>query len=585
MGMVLFKGDRIMKRRILATLTSCALFLSVSGAAVLAEPTTTAPLFESDEAGHGKIKIYAYNSSGDLNLFVKDFLERNPDLAEKFTVITYRPGRGALDYYTMMTLMMSGETPADIYVPEADFLYDFIEGDYASSAAPYSDFIDDLDAKINNAELAEYARSFGKDSSGVIKALPYENTSGLFYYRKSIAKEVFGSDDPETVMDAIGSGTGDWNKYLEACEKLKAYGYAMTSSLDDVLNACNYASETPWVKDGCLSLDPNRAQFLDLGKIMADGGYTNRTDSWTPEWENDMSGVGFDQVTGKARQVFSFMGPLWFLHYCIQNSCGTSTPAYGDWGVCPAPVSFVWGGSGVIARKESIENEEKKEFISRFVEWLTLDCSQNGFQYSFASGMYTDGICDGVTSTKVMNMVNVNDPFLGGINPLAFLIKETLSTATGGYGEYKYFVLRDLYRSMTLSYALGDYSRDEAVENFKEEVAALGEIDVESNFVVPDPQLEAPAPYTLTPDATPTPDPATSPDPTPTDAPTPTKKRAKGKDTSEKKKSKSSDSSDSDTDIPAIVYVLIGVGGAATIAGVAYAIVLILDNKKKNSQK
>ena len=184
-----------------------------------------------------------------------------------------------------------------------------------------------------------------------------------------------------------------------------------------------------------------------------------------------------------------------------------------------------------------------------------------------------------------MNMVNVNDPFLGGINPLAFLIKETLSTATGGYGEYKYFVLRDLYRSMTLSYALGDYSRDEAVERFKEEVAALGEIDVESNFVVPDPQLEAPAPYTLTPDATPTPDPATSPDPTPTDAPTPNKKRAKGKDTSEKKKSKSSDSSDSDTDIPAIVYVLIGVGGAATIAGVAYAIVLILDNKKKNSQK
>jgi hypothetical protein len=247
--------------------------------------------------------------------------------------------------------------------------------------------------------------------------------------------------------------------------------------------------------------------------------------------------------------------------------------------VCPAPVSFVWGGSGVIARKESVENSDKKEFISRFVEWMTLDCTQNGFQYSYASGLYTDGICDGVTSTKVMNMLNICDPFLGDINPLAFLIKETLSTATGGYGAYLYSGLRDSFRSVSLSYALGDYSRDEAVARFKEEVAELGEIDVESNFVVPDSHLVAPVPYTITPTPTPTPEPTPSPEPTPTDAPTPTKKRTRGKNTSKKK------STSSDDGVPTIVYVLAGAGSVVVIAGTAVAIVLIHNRKKKNSQQ
>lgn len=577
-----------MKKRILSILTSCAIFLSISGSfgsVVLAEPTTVAPMYESDEAGHGDIKIYTYSSSGDLHGFVMAFLERNPDLDEKYRVITYRPNRGALDYYSMTWTMLGGDTPADIYLSELDYLYDFVDGEFASISAPYSDFIDDLDAKIEYAELSDVAKTIGKDSSGTIKALPYENTSGLFYYRRSIAREVFGSDDPMTIMEQIGAGTGDWNKYLEACEILKAHGYAMTSSLDDVWNPCNYGASTPWVTNGSLSLDPSRAVFLDLSRIMSEGGYTNGTGSWTKEWENDMAGIGTDQKTGKMRQVFSFMGPLWFLHYTMQYNCEAGSPAYNDWGVCMAPVSFVWGGSAVLARKDSVENKDKKEFISRFVEWLTLDCTQNGFQYSFASGACTDGICNGVTSTKVMNMLNVSDPFLGNAYPHAFLIKETISPVTGGYGSYNYSGLRDAFWSAALSYASGDMDRDAAIKEFQENAADFGEIDVNTNFVVPDNQLTTPEPYDPVPTTTPTPPPtptASAPTPTPKrnkdkdKDPTPT--RARGRDTSKKKKKTSSSS---DEGVPTIVYVLAGVGSAVAIAGTVTTIVLVHKHKKK----
>ena len=573
-----------MKKRILSILTSCALFLSVSGtygSVVLADPTTAAPMYESDEAGHGNITIYTYSSSGDLHAFVKDFLERNPDLDQKYRVITYRPTPGGLDYYTMTWMMLGGDTPADIYLPEFDYLYDFVEGEFASLSAPYSDFIDDLDAKIENAELSDVAKTIGKDSSGTIKALPYENTSGLFYYRRSIAREVFGSDDPMTVMEQIGGATGDWNKYLEACEILKSHNYAMASSLDDVWNVCNYGASAPWVKDGSLTLDPSRAVFLDLSKIMEDGGYTNGTGSWTKEWENDMAGTGTDLKTGKQRQVFSFMGPLWFLHYTMQYNCESGSPAYNDWGVCPAPVSFVWGGTGVVARKDSVENKDKKEFISRFVEWLTLDATPDGFQYSFASGAYTDGICNGVTSTKVMNMLNVSDPFLGNVNPLAFLIKETISPVTGGYGEYKYSSLRDEFRADALSYAFGDMDRDAAVKQFQENAAALGEIDVNSNFVVPDNQLTVPAPIDPVPSTTPTPTPAPTPTPIEDQDPTPTP--AKGNKTKKKKKTGRKIPPKSDDGVPTIVYVLAGVGSAVVIAGTVTTIVLVHKHKKKKS--
>ena len=45
------------------------------------------------------------------------------------------------------------------------------------------------------------------NSDGKIVALGYQATGGAFIYRRSIAKDVWGSDDPATVKAKIGGGS------------------------------------------------------------------------------------------------------------------------------------------------------------------------------------------------------------------------------------------------------------------------------------------------------------------------------------------------------------------------------------------
>lgn len=50
----------------------------------------------------------------------------------------------------------------------------------------------------------------------------------MFVYRLSVAKAVWGTDDPDFIKAKIGGGTGSWENYLSAAEELKKKGYAIT---------------------------------------------------------------------------------------------------------------------------------------------------------------------------------------------------------------------------------------------------------------------------------------------------------------------------------------------------------------------
>ena len=52
-----------------------------------------------------------------------------------------------------------------------------------------------------------------------------KHTGGCFIYRRSIAKEVWGTDEPSRVQRIIGGGTESWDDFWEAAEKVKQHGY------------------------------------------------------------------------------------------------------------------------------------------------------------------------------------------------------------------------------------------------------------------------------------------------------------------------------------------------------------------------
>ena len=440
---------------------------TTSGANGGGEGSTTTTVQEVIGTGDKEIKVYAM--SPEVPGMIEEYAKRNPDFAStyKINATTITNTDSAYELALNAALTAGGDEAPDLYVAEADYILPYTQGEFMDFAAPYSDFIDDVDGKLKAADIAQYTVELGTNTDGKLVALCYQCTGGAFIYRRSIAKEVFGSDDPETVQEAIGAGTQSWDKFWDAADKLKAAGYAIVSGADDIWNVVEKASSQPWVVDGKLVIDPMRDQYLDIYKKLVDNGYSNNTDSWSEAWKADMAGLG-------EKQVFGFFGPAWLINYTIGENCGGEDGTYGDWAVCVPPVGFWWGGSWLCVNKAALEDEEKKAAISALVEWITLDCTEDGLLYAWANGLLNEnGTKDTVSSGTVMKMSDGSMGILDGQNPFEIFVDATKYASAKCKCEYD-STFNGAFKDQAKAYANGEKSRDEAINEFKNKVYEAG---------------------------------------------------------------------------------------------------------------
>lgn len=343
-----------------------------------------------------------------------------------------------------------------MYFVEAEYVKKFTEGDAAHYAASYDELGIDVDDLLKKADIPRYVIDLGTDPGGRLLALAYQGTGSAFIYRRSIAKDVWGTDDPEIIKNKIGPG---WDRFFEAAAELKAKGYGIVSGYDDIWYAVKSSADTPWIVDGKLNIDPKREAFLDLAKRLRDGGYTNNTKSWTDEWYDAMS-------DNAPRKIFGFLGPSWFVNYVLDLSCGgdeAGKGTYGDWAVCEPPVGFFWGGFWVFANK----NSPYREAVGDIIEWITLDISETGFQYSFANGTFdTGGIREAVTSGAVMRKVSGESGVLGHQDMFVVFDKAARLARGDNITQYD-ILLNSLWVNQAYEYAEGRKTREQAIEDFK----------------------------------------------------------------------------------------------------------------------
>ena len=229
--------------------------------------TTTAPKDDADvtteakddSKGDGKKqKINVWSFTKEVPGMVTKFCELNPDFAAKYEIETtvipttnneYTP---ALD----KALMAGGKDAPDLYCAEAAFVLKYTQGEMSNYATPYKDLGLDVDSKIAEAKIADYAVKIGTNPSGDVVGLGFQATGGAYIYRRSIAKDVFGSDEQSVVEDKIGAGSNSWDKFLEAAKELKAKNYAILSGDGDLWHAVENSSDQGWIVDDKLHIDP-----------------------------------------------------------------------------------------------------------------------------------------------------------------------------------------------------------------------------------------------------------------------------------------------------------------------------------------
>ncbi|MBP7176678.1 MAG: carbohydrate ABC transporter substrate-binding protein [Thermoclostridium sp.] len=430
-------------------------------AAPTTAPKTPDPVKQiTDDPNVKSINLWAFTD--EVPKMLDKYKELNKDFNYEIKTTIIATTDGAYQPALDQALAAGGADAPDIYVAEAAFVLKYTQGDAAEYAAPYEALGIDVANKLKEADIAPYTVDIGtRPSDKKLVGLGYQATGGALIYRRSLAKDTWGTDDPSTITSKVGPG---WDKYFAAAADLKAKGYAIVSGDGDMWHAVEGASEKGWIVNDKLFIDPSREAFLDQAKMLKDNGWSNDTQDWTDAWFADMKDAG-------PKKVFGFFGPAWLINYVMAGNSGGEKPGegtYGDWAVCEPPVGFFWGGSWIMANKDTkIPNA-----VGKVIDWITLDSSENGLLYYWANGTLNGpgGTKDTVSSGTVMKKSDGTVAFLGGQDMFDVFVPAG-AFATGKNKTQYDETINSYWRAQVREYTAGTKTRDQAIKDFKQQVA------------------------------------------------------------------------------------------------------------------
>ena len=169
---------------------------------------------DSEGAANKDGKIVVWTLSDDLKQFADYYKEKNPGKEVEVTVIA------PADYPTKVTTALRGVP--DVIVGEPQMIPNFMEAGFFEdlSQAPYN-------AEEYKDKIVDYVFQAGKDENGIVRALSYQVTPGGITYRRDIAKDVWGNDDPEFIAEKFK----DVKTIIETAKELKDKGFFLIQEI------------------------------------------------------------------------------------------------------------------------------------------------------------------------------------------------------------------------------------------------------------------------------------------------------------------------------------------------------------------
>ncbi|MGH0054430.1 MAG: carbohydrate ABC transporter substrate-binding protein, partial [Sphaerochaetaceae bacterium] len=143
--------------------------------------------------------INLWSFTDEVPKMLDKYKELNPDFDYEINTTIIATTDGAYQPALDQALASGGENAPDMYCAESAFVLKYTQGDAAYFAAPYNDLGIDVAAKLREADIAQYTIDIGTNTDGELVGLGYQATGGAFIYRRSIAKDVWGTDDPAII--------------------------------------------------------------------------------------------------------------------------------------------------------------------------------------------------------------------------------------------------------------------------------------------------------------------------------------------------------------------------------------------------
>ena len=338
----------------------------------------------------------------------------------------------------------SADDKIDIFLSETDYVFKYTDKD-ADVAMPLKDLGIDPDKDL--ADQYDFTRTTASDSDGVQRGSTWQCCPGLLVYRRDIAQDVFGTDDPA----AVGEKVKDWDTLKATAEELKAKGYYTFASYADTFRLYGNSISESWVQPGdtTVKVDPQIMNWIDNSKEWLDAGYLNPTvkGQWNDDWNKAMSSQS---------NVFAFLLPAWGIDFVLNPNWDGDA---GAWAVTNPPQEYNWGGSYIHAATGTDNPEHAKDII------LAMTADKDNLLK--ISKDYSD-----FTNTKsgrqeaATDDANFSSEFLGGQNAFQYFAPVAENIKIAPLSAYDQGCVELIQNSFS-DYFQGEVDFDKAKANFE----------------------------------------------------------------------------------------------------------------------
>lgn len=398
---------------------------------------------ESAKAQDSSKPLVVWSFTDELQTMIdKYYLVDNPSKKIDYSLTPTDQFPNKLD-----PVLASGAGAPDVFALEDAFVRKYIESGLLLD-------LSDIATEVKNKSLA-YPIEVGS-YNGKVYGLSWQATPGAMFYRRSLAKQYLGTDDPKEVQKYVAN----LEKFVETAGVLKTKSggkCVIVSSTGDMFMPFKGARKDPWVVNGKLVIDPAMISYMEMGKTLRQKGYEARSQQWSEGWFNGMKGTLKDEK-GKDVEVFSYLLPTWGLHYVLKTNAPDTS---GDWAMIPGPAPYRWGGTWIAAYKGTKNAEAAKEFI----KYVTTNDS---FLERWAKDT-GDVVSNTVVTAKIKD--SYAEPFLGGQNHYAEFV-EMAKKVDGKLTQGSDQAIEGLFNEAVIAYVEGEKTRDKAIEDFKSQVNA-----------------------------------------------------------------------------------------------------------------
>ena len=403
---------------------------------------------EADLSGDGKVlNIQCWNDEFARRLrdHYPGYVANDPDDATaggkigdievKFTITPSDDNayQNNLDAVLPANADAADDDKVDLFLVEADYALKYVNTDLTM---PVADLGIDVDSEL--ADQYQYTKDIVTDANGNLKGVSWQGCPGVLIYNREAAKEVLGSDDPDTVQEAVK----DWDTFNATAKEMKDAGYKITATANDTYRVFSDNVKTPWVVDGKIQIDDNLKAWVDMSKEQVDAGYTGTGDLWSDDWS-----AGF-YPDGK---VFCYFGPAWLIDFCMSADDEASIAHAGGWGATTGPQGFSWGGTWICAANGT----DNPALVADIIRKLTTDTD-------IMTGIVKDDN-DFVNNKPAMEAMaqdsSYGDDVLGGQNALSMFCegadkidKSNISEYDQGCNESFEAAMKDYFEGNTATY-------------------------------------------------------------------------------------------------------------------------------------